>query len=160
PTKKRGMDQKPAPFVFTPNRRPEKAFGAASGLFRFGARRALFGFNLRLALARVDQFFLELRLFVGRHPVLVGRGRLVLYPGIDALFPNGGVLSPHNRNRRQQRCRRQRHALSTPQHQRSTCTPSFCSAVVAGQLRLTLRAWGETWCKSPKEVRSVICTYL
>jgi DNA-binding HxlR family transcriptional regulator len=25
---------------------------------------------------------------------------------------------------------------------------------------LTLRAWGETWCKSPKEGRAVIYTYL
>jgi hypothetical protein len=61
---------------------------------RFRGRCASSGFNIRrLAIAHGDQFFLELRPFVGRHHRLLALGH-IFYRKINACFRKRGCLSP------------------------------------------------------------------
>jgi hypothetical protein len=102
-----------------------------SALFGFLLRRAIPASHLRiLAIARVVQFFLELRLFVDRYRRrLVRFSRQITYIGIRALSPHVSSRVPDKHEARQkQRCRNQRCGFSTLRHQNSTCTRSFCSA--------------------------------
>jgi len=65
------------------------------GLYGFGGRSAPSGFNIRrLAIARGDQFFLELRPFVGCHGGLFALRRQIFDREISASFRRRSCLSP------------------------------------------------------------------
>jgi len=101
-----------------------------SALFGFLLRRAISAFHLRiLVIARVVQFFLELRLFIDSYRRrLVRFSWQISYIWIRALSPHVSSRVPDKHEARQkQRCRNQRYGFSILRHQNSTCTRSFCS---------------------------------
>ena len=109
---------------------------ALLGLLSFGTRSAPSSFKSP-AIARVDQFFLELRLFVGRHRRFIGLRRQILYLGISALFRSCSGFSPRVRAHAEPEARQQQHfcsqrrGFSIPRHHFSTCSQSLCSAGAA-----------------------------
>jgi|SRR5450755_1743417 hypothetical protein len=101
-----------------------------SALFGFLLRRAISAFHLRiLVIARVVQFFLELRLLIDSYRRrLVRFSWQISYIWIRALSPHVSSRVPDKHEVRQkQRCRNQRYGFSILRHQNSTCTRSFCS---------------------------------
>ena len=87
-------NRRPLSFSGTDQRQPRACTVCGLGFFGFSGRSAPFGF-----IARLDQFFHELLFFVGRHPGLVARRRLVLELGISASFRDRRSFSPHSRDR-------------------------------------------------------------